>query len=117
MSHFYKYPGIEHARDAYPVVVAAIRGGSDVSVDEVVSAGYTLVGYGLSIYPGQPAHTESLQGEMTAEQAADALESAFEEKHGGAESLAGSLVGALPWSVIVPILLDFIKEWLLKKLT
>lgn len=113
--HFH-YPDIAAVQEVAPIITEALRGG-DISADKVTFACYTGIGFGLSVYPGEPASgLEGVAGKesLSRADAADLLESACGLK-GGTES-AGAGLGAIPWNLLIPVLMQLLQEWLLKKL-
>lgn len=106
VSH-YKYPGAEHFAEALPVLRQVLTKTS-VPADKATHAIYVAVGYGATFYPGQPSESLSAAEYGEAEALAD-LES-LENMKG-----EGEAARAIPWNLILPILLQLLQEWLSKK--
>ncbi len=107
MAHLIPYP-----TDPFPAlgsVIKKLRGDSTVSNAEAVHAGYEVLGCGLSaFYPDSHTHEPKPFGAApvkTDKEAADFLDSVMPKPDGVAAI-------ALPWEIIIPLVLDLIRKWL-----
>ena len=105
-SAVFAYPTFADAAAEWPIVQKLLtRQPLDEPAKDVAHAVYVVTGVGLSHYPGAP---ETFAAEAYGEaDAARDLQAAF----GASEGKFGASAGAIPWSLIIPILLQLLQEW------
>jgi hypothetical protein len=116
----YPYPTMEQTAEQWPVARQLLTG-DPPDLPEGIKAGHVVLGYGFSIYPGEPGTFASAEAvaEAPANYGVDDVvrdldEHFAEPKFAGTE--AGLLTRALPWQIIIPLLMAEIerriREWL-----
>ena len=105
----FAYPALTDAREAIPTVTAILRR-EEVTKEEAVKSTWVLLGYGASLYPGEPGVFASAPSAYDNERAAADLETLT--NFSGPEEKAGI---ALPWNLILPLLMQALMEWLKKR--
>ena len=104
----YAYPALADVQVAVPILRSAL-GGEDVAAKAVVHAAYVVAGFGLSLYPGDPALFGSAEQAYGREDAIADLEQLAappsEEKFSNR---------AIPWNLLLPIIMQLLQEWLKK---
>ena len=87
------------------MVVDYLRGVEPpASAAHLAHAAWEIVGYALGVTVGQPAVASSCAAPATDIELADALEA-----H---SAMRGPDAGAIPWNLLVPILLKLLERWL-----
>jgi len=124
----YLYPDSFQAAEQWPVALKLLQGQApDVPVG--CKAGYVVAGYGLSLYPGEPGTfgAEAVAVESPANYGEADMIRDLDEHFGevekfaasGSEELPAAVAKALPWNIIVPLLMaaiqKAIEKWLAKK--
>ena len=103
----FQYPKIEDAKEVFPVLRDALRG-TPQPIDKSVHAVYVVTGFGLGVSPGQPAEAGVIT--MSDQAVVSALESVLDGEEGNASAAA-----AIPWELLIPVLLEVAKRWLDKR--
>lgn len=101
------YPSLVDAQEVFPVLRDALRG-KPQPVDDSIHAVYVVTGFGLSLSPGQPGDGGVIT--MSDTSVVTALEPFL-----GSDEVEVHAQLAVPWEIIIPILLDVAKRWLDKR--
>jgi hypothetical protein len=101
MTHLHLFP-TEFPKDQIAVVVAVIRGQGDYSKRDMLEAVWWVAGYGASLVPDN--HPVEGVASISDEAAAAYLESSANTEGPG--------MTAIPWELILPILLKLIQRFL-----
>lgn len=101
MKHLHLFP-VEFPKDQIAVVVNAIRGEGSYTKRDILEAGWYVAGYGLSMIPD--SHPVEGVAAISDDQAAAYLETSSGE--------GGPGVKAIPWELILPVLLKLLDRWL-----
>ena len=107
VAHFHPYPVEIPTQDIFALIVEALRNKA-VDMKEAAHAAWHVAGYVLAKWT-PPVGGRSSAAPFSAAQAADALEDALGRASGEGDVAPFE---ALPWDLILPILLDLIRKWL-----
>jgi len=120
----YPYPDSFQAAEQWPIALQLIRG----ELPEVrvgCKAGHVVLGYGLSLYPGEPGTfgEEAVTAEAPANYGEADMIRDLDEHFESIQKFAASQEAilpaprALPWNIIIPLLMAAIQKALEKWLT